>query len=79
MTNAMKYGSLAHATGQVTVKWDAEDIDAETMFVMTWQECRRPLGDPPGKKGFGSKVIGIGLVGMGGVDLPYLPTGLEAE
>ena len=34
---------------------------------------------PPTRKGFGSKLISIGLVGTGGVDLRFDPEGFAAD
>jgi two-component sensor histidine kinase len=76
---AMKYGSLSGETGHVVVNWSVDNIGSAAQFAMEWREVGGPIVKPPRKRGFGSKLIRMGLVGMGGVDIRYAPTGLEAE
>jgi len=44
-----------------------------------WRERGGPPVVPPTRRGFGSKLINIGLVGTGGVDVRYEPAGLTAD
>lgn len=73
-TNAMKYGALSQPTGRVRVTWDV----AGDELVLRWQETGGPPAAEPTQKGFGSRLINMGLIGTGGVDLRYLSTGFEA-
>lgn len=80
-TNAAKYGALSVPEGRVAVAWrlDGEGEDREVVF--DWTERGGPPVVPPapgGRKGFGSRLIGIGLAGSGGVDLRYPPSGFQA-
>ena len=80
-TNAVKYGALSTPTGRVAVTWAREGArDAEEM-VLDWRERGGPSVRPPAdgdRKGFGSRLIRMGLVGTGGVELRYPETGFEA-
>jgi two-component sensor histidine kinase len=77
-TNAIKYGSLSQPGGRVAVTWRLDQGD-EPELVVDWREAGGPPVSPPTHKGFGSKLIRMGLVGAGGVELRYQPSGLEAE
>jgi PAS domain S-box-containing protein len=53
-TNAMKYGALSNATGQVTVSWE---VGADRKLTLRWQESGGPTVEPPAAQGFGSFLI----------------------
>lgn len=74
-TNALKYGALLSEDGQVEVRWS---IDEDGMLAMDWVESGGPPASPPVRHGFGSRLIGMGLVGTGGVDVRYGPNGFSA-
>ncbi|WP_312224198.1 sensor histidine kinase [Rhizobium rhizoryzae] len=78
-TNAMKYGSLLHPDGLVAITWRIRQVDGEDDLVLDWKETGGPPAVDPERKGFGSKLIRMGLVGTGGVDVSYLQSGFEAE
>ncbi len=78
-TNAIKYGSLSSECGRVAIGWRLEHSDGEQILALVWEETGGPTPEQPATKGFGSKLIGMGLAGTGGVSLRYLPTGLQAE
>jgi two-component sensor histidine kinase/PAS domain-containing protein len=80
-TNAAKYGALSAPEGRVLVAWRLEGPDAERSVVLDWVERGGPPPLAPatsGRKGFGSRLIRMGLDGAGDVDLRYPPTGFEA-
>ncbi len=77
-TNALKYGALTGAAGRVAVRWRFEEQAGAPGFTLTWQERGGPPVQPPARRGFGSRLIGMGLVGNGGVDLRYEPAGFAA-
>ncbi len=77
-TNAVKYGSLSTDTGHVEINWSLTGSGDTTGFTMKWRESGGPLIAQPTRKGFGSRLIQMGLVGAGGVEVSYHPSGLEA-
>lgn len=78
-TNAVKYGSLSSAQGRVVVSWSTEKQGDETVFRLLWREVDGPPVLQPETKGFGSRLISMGLLGTGGVAMRYLDQGLEVE
>jgi PAS domain S-box-containing protein len=75
-TNATKYGALSAPNGCVDVAWAAHaDGGAVTM---DWRESGGPAVDAPRRRGFGSRLIELGLTReMGGeAKLNFLPQGL---
>lgn len=72
-TNAVKYGALSVPTGKVVITWQTEVDD----LALTWREIDGPVVTPPTRRGFGSRLIKMGLVGTGDVSLGYLPSGFE--
>ena len=56
-TNAVKYGALSNAEGQVRISWHV-DMAGQPAFSMSWLEEGGPKVSPPSRKGFGQIVIG---------------------
>ncbi|WP_262296400.1 PAS domain-containing sensor histidine kinase [Microvirga sesbaniae] len=56
-TNAVKYGALANATGEVRVSWDVEQVSPSPRLHLRWEETGGPPVQPPGRRGFGSRLI----------------------
>jgi two-component sensor histidine kinase len=56
-TNAVKYGALSVADGNVEVKWGIRDSGAGACFFMSWQESGGPPVSKPIRTGFGRKMI----------------------
>ena len=79
LTNACKYGALTNDYGKVSLSWGVEDSQDGDLLKIEWRERGGPPVVPPTRKGFGSKLISIGLVGAGGVDLRFDPAGLAAD
>lgn len=80
-TNAAKYGALSVPGGRVAVGWRLEGEGEASEVTLDWTERGGPAPTPPvnsGRKGFGSRLIRLGLVGTGGVDLRYPPSGFQA-
>ena len=80
-TNAAKYGSLSVPDGRVSINWHLDGEGEDQEVSLDWAESGGPTVVPPintGRKGFGSRLISVGLAGTGGVDLRYLPSGFEA-
>ncbi len=73
-TNAVKYGALSNATGRITLHWRIED----DRLTMEWRERGGPAVTAPARRGFGSKLLRLGLAGTGGTELDYAPDGVRA-
>ena len=78
-TNAVKYGALSVAQGRIALTWRVEPGPQGDELVLDWVERGGPAARTPARKGFGSRLIGMGLVGSGGVKLTYGALGFEAE
>ncbi|WP_267965771.1 MULTISPECIES: HWE histidine kinase domain-containing protein [Methylobacterium] len=78
-TNATKYGALSNDEGHVGVSWRVDGDSDEGDLVLDWEESGGPPVKEPARRGFGSRLIRLGLVGTGDVDLRYQPTGFRAE
>ncbi|CZT36653.1 PAS domain S-box-containing protein [Rhizobium sp. 9140] len=78
-TNAVKYGALSNEHGRVAIDWFIDGKGVERALHMTWQETDGPIVTPPERKGFGTKLLRMGLAGAGGVDVDYAPTGLVVK
>jgi two-component sensor histidine kinase len=75
-TNAAKYGALSHGAGVVTVAWR---VDGPRLVVL-WREAGGPAPRPPGRAGFGSRMIRQLARQLGGdVRYDWRPEGLEVE
>jgi PAS domain S-box-containing protein len=78
-TNAAKYGALSIAAGQVEVLWSVDPDDrGGRRLALQWREHGGPPVAPPGRKGFGSRLIERGLSQElnGEARLIYEPTGV---
>jgi two-component sensor histidine kinase len=53
-TNAVKYGALSGAKGQIDLKW-SHKIDGE--LALHWNEMGGPAVQMPRRRGFGIQVI----------------------
>lgn len=78
-TNAVKYGALSNETGRINLRWSTEGDGEGTMFRFVWEEIGGPPVSEPSRKGFGSKLIQMGLIGTGGVVTSYEASGFHAE
>ena len=78
MTNAVKHGALAGATGRVTIAWR---YNAEGSVTLDWKEAGGPLVEAPTRRGFGSTVIQRSIPHeLGGrATLDYAVSGLHAQ
>ena len=71
--------TLTNDYGKVSLSWGVEDSQDGDLLKIEWREKGGPPVVPPTRKGFGSKLISIGLVGTGGVDLRFDPEGFAAD
>jgi two-component sensor histidine kinase len=74
-TNATKYGALTQEGGRVSVRWTRE----REVVRMEWRERGGPPATAPKRKGFGSRLVGLGLTGNGGVEKDFGPEGLTVR
>jgi two-component sensor histidine kinase len=74
-TNAVKYGALSVPGGKVSAHWSTEGDE----LMLRWRETNGPETKPPARRGFGSRLIQMGLIGTGGVALRYPESGFEGE
>jgi two-component sensor histidine kinase len=80
-TNAMKYGALSQAGGEVVIRWQVEPKHGDNYFRLTWTERNGPAVTAPERRGFGSLLIEHVLADdfQGNVDVNYHPQGLRCE
>ena len=78
-TNAVKYGALSAEGGAVALAWTVDRTGDAPAFVVTWLERGGPPAAEPERRGFGSRLIGMGLTGTGDVNLRYEVGGLKAR
>jgi two-component sensor histidine kinase len=81
-TNAAKHGALSNdAAGQIDIAWQVELTPQGDRMQLRWQESGGPPVTPPGRKGFGSRLIEIGLAQEldGEVRLDYEPAGVVCQ
>jgi PAS domain S-box-containing protein len=61
-TNAAKHGALSNgAAGEIDIAWQVEPTPQGDRMRLRWQESGGPPVTPPGRKGFGSRLIEGGL------------------
>jgi two-component sensor histidine kinase len=81
-TNAAKHGALLNgAAGKIDIAWQAEPTPRSDRMRLRWQESGGPVVTPPGRKGFGSRLIEGGLARdlCGEVRLDYEPLGVVCQ
>lgn len=77
-TNAIKYGALSNADGQVSIDWD---VSAEADLRLVWAERGGPTVSPPTSRGFGTRLVERGIASdrQSKVSMQFLPEGLRCE
>jgi two-component system, chemotaxis family, CheB/CheR fusion protein len=77
-TNAAKYGALSVAGGQLSVSWRILDEHTPRQLEIEWRETGGPPVSPPSRRGFGTRLIEVGLIrGLGAtVDRTFAETGV---
>jgi two-component sensor histidine kinase len=78
-TNAIKYGALSNDSGKIFLKWSVDDIDAVPTLSLTWTESGGPMVVEPTRRGFGSRLIRMGIGGTAQVEMSYIPSGFSAS
>ena len=79
-SNAVKFGALSSAAGNVTVSWTITD-DIAPQLELLWKESGGPAVDSPAEAGFGTRLIERSLDKVLGSDvaLTFPPEGAEAK
>jgi len=77
-TNAVKYGALSNASGEVEICWSVTDEGAEPRLNLAWRESGGPQVSLPKHRGFGTRLIERSLAQdlNGGVEIHFEPPGL---
>ncbi|HEX6143714.1 MAG TPA: HWE histidine kinase domain-containing protein [Geminicoccaceae bacterium] len=77
-TNAAKHGALTSERGRVEVGWGLRDAEGCRWLSLSWRERDGPGVAPPGRPGFGTRLIRMSLEGElgGSTDLRFEPEGL---
>jgi two-component sensor histidine kinase len=77
-TNAIKYGALSNADGQVSIDWD---VSATADLRLVWAERGGPSVSPPASRGFGTRLVERGIASdrQSKVSMQFLPEGLRCE
>lgn len=73
-TNALKHGSLSRPDGRVTLSCSLDEAD----MTLEWTERGGPPARQPRRRGFGTRILQLGLNRSGGTDLEYGKEGLRA-
>lgn len=77
-TNSIKYGALsADRTGKVDVIWDIKPGPHGDELQFDWRESGGPAVSAPTRKGFGSRLIGATLAGLGQAETSYAADGFK--
>jgi two-component system CheB/CheR fusion protein len=56
-TNAVKYGALSDASGEVSISWSVTSSGANARFWFRWEERHGPAIKLPMHKGFGTVLL----------------------
>lgn len=71
-TNAVKYGALSNAAGRVALDWTVTD----DILLLAWRETGGPPVSAPTRRGFGSKLLRLGLTGSGDSEICFDRAGI---
>lgn len=74
-TNAVKHGALSVESGGVTLGWSTDG----KRFRLRWEESGGPAPRPGSHRGFGSRLLAMGLGGNSKVESRYTANGLVFE
>jgi PAS domain S-box-containing protein len=80
-TNAVKYGALSNATGEIRLTWAIDQTDGGSILRVCWQELGGPPVAPPSQRGFGTRLIERSLADdLGGeIKIDFASTGIVCE
>jgi two-component sensor histidine kinase len=77
-TNAVKYGALSNATGEINIEWTLSRSEDGLSLQLRWEESGGPPVREPSRRGFGTRLIERSLAqDLGGeVKVTFAPSGL---
>jgi PAS domain S-box-containing protein len=77
-TNAVKYGALSRATGEIRIDWELDRSSSPARLRFRWQESGGPPVQTPIRRGFGTRLIERSLAQeIGGeVKIEFDPSGV---
>jgi len=77
-TNAMKYGALSKAEGDVTLTWSIVESSGVSCLRLQWEERGGPPVNPPSERGFGTRLIERSLAHDldGNAEIAFAPAGV---
>jgi PAS domain S-box-containing protein len=77
-TNAVKYGALSNATGEIRITWTIENTADPARLRVRWQEAGGPPVQVPTRRGFGTRLIERSLAQDldGEVRIDFAPEGI---
>jgi PAS domain S-box-containing protein len=80
-TNAVKYGAMSLAGGEVLISWTFKDTADRGLLNLVWEERGGPLVKPPRRRGFGTRLIQRSLSAeLGGeVSITFPPAGIRCD
>jgi PAS domain S-box-containing protein len=79
VTNAVKFGALSDANGQIEVGWHPYPEVEPTAITIHWRERGGPAVCPPSRRGFGSRLLDRAVAHeLGGeTTVEFAPAGVE--
>jgi len=80
-TNAAKYGALSVPSGRVAIVWSVGGSMEGLTLIFNWQERGKGPAQPPKRRGFGSRLLELGVAReLGGTaKLEFGPDGVRWE
>ncbi|MDP8919385.1 MAG: PAS domain-containing protein, partial [Pseudomonadota bacterium] len=77
-TNAVKYGALSNADGEVHIAWSVRHAGSQRRLHLSWTESGGPAVEPPKRRGFGTRLIERSLAQDldGDAQIQFVPTGV---
>jgi two-component sensor histidine kinase len=77
-TNATKYGAWSNKAGRISIQWTVIATEEDARLSLEWREIGGPAVSPPGRRGFGSRLIERGLTAemSGEAQIRFEPAGL---
>ncbi len=77
-TNAVKYGALSNATGEINIVWSVDQGQGGSHLRLQWRESGGPPVQAATRRGFGTRLIerGLALELNGKVRIDFAPEGV---
>ncbi|WP_262271524.1 HWE histidine kinase domain-containing protein [Microvirga yunnanensis] len=77
-TNAVKYGALSNATGEIRIQWMLDHAQVPPHLHLRWEENGGPPVQAPKRRGFGTRLIerSLAMDLNGDVEIRFAPSGV---